>query len=86
MINRSSGTGSNHFMLLPCGCTDTHEPFCDVGRYEDEKKQRLKEAIWRVQGICGQLTLAERMPRYKLKIIDAELRLLADALGVEALA
>lgn len=37
--NTSSGTGSNH-VLLPCGCTDEHEPFCDVGRFEQEKKVR----------------------------------------------
>jgi hypothetical protein len=69
-------------MLFPCGCTDEHEPFCDVGRYEAEKKQRLKEAIWRIQGICAK---APRFARWRLRQVDAEIGLLANALGVEAL-
>ena len=44
--------------------------------------QRLEEAIWRIQG----LSRRGRMSQKRAQIIDEEIKILADALGVRTLA
>jgi hypothetical protein len=46
------------------------------------EKQRLEEAVWRVQG----LSRRGRMSQARARIIDEEMKILADALGVRTLA
>lgn len=45
------------------------------------EKQRLEEAVWRIQG----LAVRGRMSQRRRQIIDDEIRLVADALGVRTL-
>lgn len=62
-------------------CIDLNWEVIHAGDEEGHHRQRLKEAIWRVQG----LVTKGRLAGFRLRIIDAELRLLAEALGVQAL-
>lgn len=53
----------------------------DDGQWRDIDRQRLKEAIWRINGLIYQ----GRLAKYRRNLIERELALLADALGVEPL-